>query len=104
MDGNAHNIAAWNAYRASALTPAKPQRPAAPQPPIPDWAKWFDPEPVRATPKVIRFLLLCSTRDREDVHYDKISPITTMNKRDINYYDDLVFKKMYINNNKVFSI
>ena len=56
MDGNAHNIAAWNAYRATALTPAKPQRPA-PQPHIPDWAKWFDPESVRATPKVINLVL-----------------------------------------------
>ena len=70
MDGNAHNIAAWNAYRASALTPAKPQRPAAPQPHIPDWAKWFNPDPVHV-PKVIRFLVaICCN---QDVLYDKIS-------------------------------
>ena len=55
MDGNAHNIAAWNAYRATALEkPSKPPLQHVPQPHIPHWAKWFNPEPNHASPKVIR--------------------------------------------------
>ena len=55
MDGNAHNIAAWNAYKASASNPPKTPTQIS-HPHIPEWAKWFDPEPIRAPPKVLRFL------------------------------------------------
>ena len=78
MDGNAHNIAAWNAYRATALEPIIPPQQVS-QPHIPHWAKWFKPEPVPSSPKVvISFLILYYP---EDVLYDKISPITKSNTR-----------------------
>ena len=69
MDSNIHNIAAWNAYKATLREPPSLPTPKA-GPHIPEWAKWFDPDPVYV-PKVIRFLVAVCCN--QDVLYDKIS-------------------------------
>ena len=65
-DRNAYNIAAWNAYKATASVSVKP-RSQANQPHIPDWAKWFNPETVRPPPplQVIWILGLFPLKGKE---------------------------------------
>ena len=45
---NAHNIAAWNAYKATASVSMRQRSEASPH--IPDWARWFNPEAYRPPP------------------------------------------------------
>ena len=49
---NSHNIAAWNAYRAAASTQPISQPRVFSQPHIPDWARWFEPDPIERAPQV----------------------------------------------------
>ena len=57
MDPNIHNIAAWNAYKATLQEPLSPS-PLHVQSHIPYWAKWFEPEPVIPAKKVIQHFFL----------------------------------------------
>ena len=51
---NSHNIAAWNAYRAAASAQPIVQPRVFSQPHIPDWARWFEPDPIERAPLQVK--------------------------------------------------